>query len=208
MTMNFKNIKILIDNGHGFDTLGKESPDKMLREYAWTRDIAKRLEARLKALGFDAQRITPEENDISITTRVNRINAICRTVGVKNVLLVSIHNNAAGNGGWGTAKGFSVFVSKNSSANSKKCASIFTDEAIARKMMGNRSIPDCKYWTWGWTTKDISILKNSNCPAVLTENGFMDNKEECAWLLSEQGKEQVVDLHVAAITKYVESFNS
>lgn len=199
-------MKILIDNGHGYDTLGKESPDKKLREYAWARDIAKRLEAKLKALGFDAQRITPEENDISVTTRVNRVNAICKTVGAKNVLLVSIHNNAAGNGNWGTAKGFSVFVSKNSSANSKKCAAIFTDEAIARNMMGNRSIPAGKYWTWSWTKADIGILKRSDCPAVLTENGFMDNREECAHLLSEAGKEQFVDLHVAAITKYVQSF--
>lgn len=198
-------MKILIDNGHGYDTPGKESPDKKLREYAWTRDIAKRLEGKLKTLGFDAQRITPEENDISITTRVNRVNAICKTVGAKNVLLVSIHNNAAGNGSWGTAKGFSVFVSKNSSADSKKCAAIFTDEAIARNMMGNRSIPAGKYWTWSWTKADIGILKQSKCPAVLTENGFMDNREECANLLSEAGKEQFVDLHVAAITKYVQS---
>lgn len=206
MKNNFKELKILIDNGHGFDTLGKESPDKMLREYAWARDIAKRLEAKLMQLGFDAQRITPEENDIKINTRVSRINAICNAVGAKNVLLVSIHNNAAGNGTWGTAKGFSVFVSKNSSANSKKCAAMFTDEAVARKLMGNRSIPAGKYWTWNWTKADIGILKNSACPAVLTENMFMDNKEDCSFLLSETGKQIIVDLHVAAIQKYVKSF--
>ena len=206
--MDLKSIKILIDNGHGFDTLGKLSPDGKLREYAWAREIAKRLETALKALGYDAQRITPEENDIPITTRVNRINAICKKVGAKNVLLVSIHNNAAGNGSWGSANGFSVFVSKNASSNSKKCAAMFTDEAIARKMMGNRSIPTGKYWTWSWTTKDIGILKNSNCPAVLTENGFMDNKQECEYLLSESGKQQFVALHVAAIEKYVKSLIS
>lgn len=200
-------IKILIDAGHGFDTLGKCSPDGKLREYAWAREIAKMVESKLKQLGYDAQRITPEELDVSIPTRVSRINSICRTVGAQNVLLVSIHNNAGGNGTWGNAKGFSVFVSKNSSANSKKCATIFTNEAIARNMMGNRSIPAEKYWTWSWTTSDIGILKKSNCPAVLTENGFMDNKEECAYLLSEAGKQQFVDLHVSAITKYVKSLN-
>lgn len=199
-------MKILIDNGHGFDTLGKESPDKKLREYAWTREIAKRLEAKLKQIGYDTQCITPEENDISINTRVSRVNAICNIVGAKNVLLVSIHNNAAGNGTWGTAKGFSVFVSKNSSANSKKCAAMFTDEAIARKLMGNRLIPADKYWTWSWTKTDIGILKNTACPAVLTENMFMDNKEDYNFLISESGKEMIVDLHVAAIQKYVKSF--
>lgn len=118
---------------------------------------------------------------------------------------MSVHNNAAGNGKWGTAKGFSVFVSKNSSDNSKKCARFFTEEAIARNLIGNRSVPAEKYWTWSWTTKDIGILKQSNCPAVLTENLFMDNKEDCDFLLSETGKNMIVDLHVAVIEKYVNS---
>lgn len=198
-------MKILIDAGHGIDTLGKQSPDGRLKEYAWARDIAGRLEAKLKTKGYDVERIVPETNDISITTRCNRVNAICKQVGAKNVVLVSIHNNAAGNGSWGTAKGFSVFVSKNASSNSKKFASIFTDEAIARKMMGNRSVPAEKYWTWSWVKADIGILKGTACPAVLTENGFMDNKEECDYLLSEQGKQAFVDLHVAAIEKYIKS---
>lgn len=198
-------MKILIDNGHGINTLGKSSPDGRLKEYEWARDIAGRLEAKLKTKGYDVERIVPETNDISITTRCNRVNAICKQVGAKNVVLVSIHNNAAGNGSWGTAKGFSVFVSKNASSNSKKFASIFTDEAIARKMMGNRSVPAEKYWTWSWTKADIGILKGTACPAVLTENGFMDNKEECDYLLSEQGKQAFVDLHVAAIEKYIKS---
>lgn len=198
-------MKILIDNGHGINTLGKASPDGRLKEYEWARDIAGRLEAKLKTKGYDVERIVPETNDISITTRCNRVNAICKQVGAKNVVLVSIHNNAAGNGSWGTAKGFSVFVSKNASSNSKKFASIFTDEAIAREMIGNRSVPAEKYWTWSWTKADIGILKGTACPAVLTENGFMDNKEECDYLLSEQGKQAFVDLHVAAIEKYIKS---
>ncbi len=198
-------MKILIDNGHGINTSGKRSPDGRLKEYEWTREIAQRLEAQLRAKGYDAQRIVPENSDVSITTRCNRVNSICKQVSAKNAVLVSIHNNAAGNGSWNTATGFSVFVSKNASSNSKKLASIFTDEGIARNMMGNRSIPACKYWTWSWTTNDIGILKGTACPAVLTENGFMDNKEECDYLLSEQGKQAYVELHVAAIEKYIKS---
>ena len=198
-------MKILIDAGHGINTPGKKSPDGRLKEYEWARDIAQRLEANLKSNGYDVQRVVPEVEDISISTRCNRVNAICKQVGPKNVILVSIHNNASGNGSWGTAKGFSVFVSKNASSNSKKLAEIFTDESISRKMTGNRSIPSCKYWTWSWTKSDIGILKNTSCPAELTENGFMDCKEECDYLLSEKGKQDFVDLHVAAIEKYIKS---
>lgn len=198
-------MKILIDNGHGSNTPGKCSPDNRLREYAWTRDIAKRLEAKLKAKGIDVQRIVPEEIDISLTTRINRVNDICKKVGAKNVLLVSIHNNADTKGPWGDARGFSVFVSKNASSYSKKCAAIFTDEAIVTNVMGNRSIPKEKFWTWSWTKDDIAILKKSECPAVLTENMFMNNKDDCAFLLSEYGKNIIVELHVKAIEKYIKS---
>ena len=54
-------MKILIDNGHGSNTSGKRSPDGKLREYAWAREIAKRLEVALKAKGLDAERIVTEE---------------------------------------------------------------------------------------------------------------------------------------------------
>lgn len=33
-------MKILIDNGHGENTPGKRSPDGVLREYAYAREIA------------------------------------------------------------------------------------------------------------------------------------------------------------------------
>ncbi len=198
-------MKILVDNGHGSETFGKCSPDKRLLEYKWAREIADRVVRELKSLKYDTQLLTPETYDVSITKRVLRANEVCKKYGAKNVLLVSIHNNAAGNGLWSQASGFSVFVSKNSSANSKKCARIFTEEAVARNLMGNRAIPSEKYWTWSWTTDDIGILSKSNCPAVLTENLFMDNKQDCDFLLSEAGKRAIVDLHVSAITKYIKS---
>lgn len=37
-------VKILIDNGHGVNTTGKQSPDGRLHEYAYAREIAKRVE--------------------------------------------------------------------------------------------------------------------------------------------------------------------
>lgn len=198
-------MKILIDNGHGSNTLGKCSPDKRLLEYKYCREIAEEAEKALRARGYDAERIVRETTDIPITTRCTRVNNICAKVGAKNVLLVSIHNNASSVNPWGTARGFSVFVSKNASANSKRCAAIFTDYAIARKLMGNRSIPACKYWTWSWTTKDIGILKNSACPAILTENLFMNNREDVDFLLSAEGRKAIVDLHVEAIERYIKT---
>ena len=190
-------MKILIDNGHGDNTPGKCSPDGRLREYAWSRECAKRLVAALKKKGYDAELITPEASDVKLQTRVSRVNNICKAVGARNCLLVSIHNNASGGDGkWHDACGWSVFVSKNASENSKKLARMLTAEAMKRELMGNRSVPIQKYWTWSWTDKDIYILEKSACPAVLTENMFQDHKGDVDYLLSEEGMTELVDLHV------------
>ena len=199
-------MKILIDNGHGANTPGKCSPDGRLREYAWSRECAKRLVTALKKKGYDAELITPEASDVKLQTRVSRVNNICKAVGARNCLLVSIHNNASGGDGkWHDACGWSVFVSKNASENSKKLARMLTVEAMKRELMGNRSVPIQKYWTWSWTDKDIYILEKSACPAVLTENMFQDHKGDVDYLLSEEGMTELVDLHVDGITKYVEA---
>ena len=199
-------MKILIDNGHGANTPVNCSPDGRLREYAWSRECAKRLVAALKKKGYDAELITPEASDVKLQTRVSRVNNICKAVGARNCLLVSIHNNASGSDGkWHDACGWSVFVSKNASENSKKLARMLTVEAMKRELMGNRSVPIQKYWTWSWTDKDIYILKNTACPAVLTENMFQDHKGDVDYLLSEEGMTELVDLHVDGITKYVEA---
>ena len=38
---------------------------------------------------------------------------------------------------------------------------------MKRELMGNRSVPLQKYWTWSWTNKDIYILKNTAPPVFL-----------------------------------------
>lgn len=190
---------ILIDNGHGYDTAGKCSPDGRIREYAWTRDIAKRLQEKLKQSGFDARLIVTEQNDISLRERCRRVNDICKRVGAKNCLLISIHINAAGgNGQWHTASGFSGWVAPNASSNSKRFAKLLHDEAVRLGLGGNRSVPPEKYWIG-----NFAIVRDTNCPAVLTENLFMDNKQEVDYLLSETGKETIVTLHYKAITNYI-----
>ena len=97
-------MKVLIDPGHGIDTPGKRSPDGKFREYLWNRQVADLLGARLVAMGIDASPVVTETNDIPLSTRVQRVNRICSKSGASNVLLVSIHANAAGNGGWMNAK--------------------------------------------------------------------------------------------------------
>ena len=44
--------------------------------------------------------------------------------------------------------------------------------------------------------EDFYILRKSWCPAVLTENFFMDNHSDLEYLQSRAGKQAVVDTHV------------
>lgn len=192
-------MKILIDNGHGYNTPGKCSPDKRLLEWKYTREIATELVARLKAAGFDAERIVTEDVDISLRERCRRVNAICKRVGASNVVLVSIHNNAAGSGGkWRDATGWCGFVYTKASSRSCHLAQLLYAEAEKRGLKGNRSVPRERYWM-----KNLAMVRDTACPAVLTENLFQDNKGEVDFLLSPQGREAIVSLHFDALIKYV-----
>ena len=49
---------------------------------------------------------------------------------------------------------------------------------------------------------DFYILRHTSCPAVLTENLFMDNWDDYNFLLPEEGRQAIVDLHVDGILRY------
>lgn len=191
---------ILIDNGHGL-TCPNGSPDRQIREYSYAREIAYLLEQALREKGITAIRLTPEENDIPLSIRVNRANMICKEFGTQNCCLVSIHLDAAGcDNKWHSARGFSVRVAKNASQKSKKLAKLLYEQAEALKLQGNRSVPPEKYWV-----QNLAICRDTNCAAVLTENLFQDNKEDVAFLLSEKGKDAIVQLHLNGIMNYISS---
>jgi N-acetylmuramoyl-L-alanine amidase len=194
---------VLIDNGHGENTPGKRSPDGRLREYKYCREIAEALCKALAEKGYQARRIVTEDTDVPLATRCKRVNAVCKESGAKNVLLVSIHNNASGNGDWGSASGWSGWVYTKASGRSRLLAQYLYKAAEARGLQGNRSVPDCKYWTAGFY-----ILKNTDCAAVLTENLFQDNKQEVDYLLSDEGRKAIVDLHVDGIVNYIKSITT
>ena len=40
---------VILDNGHGSNTPGKRSPNGVLREYAYTREIARLIKEKLES---------------------------------------------------------------------------------------------------------------------------------------------------------------
>ena len=159
------------------------------------------LEQKLKEKGITAIRIVTEENDVPLSTRVSRINTICREFNPNNCCVVSIHLDAAGSDNkWHGARGFSVRIAKNASNKSKKLARFLYEQAEALNLKGNRSVPPEKYWV-----QNLAICRDTNCAAVLTENLFQDNKEDVAFLLSKEGKDAIVQLHLKGLFNYINS---
>ena len=200
---------ILIDNGHGVSTPGKRSPDGRFREYAYARKVANELARRLTALGHDARLVVPEDADISLGERANRVNAVCDQCGKDNVLLVSIHNNAAGDGSkWLTATGWEAWTTKGVTKADTLAECLYdAAERVLGGMLGSDGSP-LKIRTDlsdGDRDKeaDWTILYRSKCPAVLTENFFMDNRADVAWLESDAGFDAIVRLHVDGILAYI-----
>ena len=193
--------KILLDNGHGKDTPGKCSPKwedgTQLLEWKYTREIAGMVLKELKLKGVDAELIVTEENDISLSERCNRANEIAKKVGKNETLLVSIHCNAAN----GNARGWEIHRSPGIT-KSDEYADVFWFEAQATLPKGTKMRGDFTNKYKCWDSK-FTILTGTTCPAVLTENLFMDNKSDCAYLLSKEGKDAITKLHVDAILKIV-----
>lgn len=190
-------MKVLIDNGHGSNTPGKCSPDGRLREYAYTREIAERLVMELRKNGIDAERIVKEEIDVPLAERCRRVNEY----KASEAILVSIHCNAAGNGSdWMSARGWEAWTSVGKTKADKLATCLYEDAENCLPGMKMR-----KDMTDGDPDKESQfyILRHTNCPAVLTENLFQDNREDVSFLLSEEGKRAIVSLHARGIMKYL-----
>lgn len=192
---------VLLDNGHGAETPGKRSPDGRLLEWEYTRRVAAEIEARLLATGINAVRIVEERRDVPLRERCRRANELCRGVNADGALLVSIHCNAAGDGRqWLGARGWGAYVSLNASARSERLARLLVEGAELHGLKVRRYAPGQPWWR-----QDLAMCRDTVCPAVLTENLFMDNRDDVAFLLSEEGRQSIVDAHVKGITDYVKA---
>lgn len=188
-------MTIILDNGHGENTPGKRSPvwpdGSQLFEYEFNRDIVKRIKSKLDNHKIDSIILVPELTDISLSERCKRANKIYNNN--KECILLSIHANAGGGTGW------ECYTSVGNT-DADKYASILYAEA-EKFFSGWKIRTD---YSDGDPDKESQfyILKHTKCPAILTENFFMDTKKDCDYIFSEKGRENIADMHVSAILKF------
>lgn len=194
----------LLVNGHGIDTPGKCSPDKQIREWKYAREIATAVYSRLlDEPNIKPILIVPELQDISLAEHVRRINNYVAKYGSKNCIMVEVHLNASGCGNWMPAKGWECYTTRKQTNSDKLADCLY--EAAEQVLKGHKIRTD---YSDGDKDKEVNfyVIKNSNCPAVLTENLFMDNKEDAAYLLSPEGFNNIAALHVKGIKLYFNKY--
>lgn len=210
---------ILIDNGHGSNTEknGKFSPKLddtikvgeeftnggRFREWKYNRVISHMIVDKLVSMGYDTRLVVPEDKDVSLAERIRRINTICNKEGAGNVLLISVHANAVGDGSqWMTGKGWEAYTTRGETKSDTLAEFLY--KRADTNLPGRKIRED---WTDGDRDKeaDFYIIKKAKCAAVLTENFFYDNKDDLKYLTSDEGVHGVARLHIEGIIDYINS---
>lgn len=196
----------LIDAGHGgiidgvYVTPGKRGNAKpdgtFYAEGVGNRVIRDYLAAGLHGNDIEFHYVTVGQEDVSLPKRVEIINNLCKSYK-KPCVLISIHSNAATSV---QAHGWEVWTTIGET-KSDDIASICFQEAI--KVLKKFNISFRKDMKDGDTDKESNfyIIKNSSCPAILTENLFMTNEVECKLLESEEGMKALAQLHLQTILR-------
>ena len=195
---------IILGTAHLKSTPGKCSPDKRLKEYAYSRQIVSAIKDILQDMGYQVF-VDIEDDDINVTQsqelsiRCRVVNDLCKAYG--DCIYVSIHVNAASSDGkWHNATGWEVYTTPGKTKADNLATCLF--EAARYNLKDKKIRTD---YTDGDPDKEANlyVIKHTTCPAVLTENFFMDTKSDVDYLLSDIGFHEIVRLHVEGILSYI-----
>lgn len=230
--MEFKKCALGIGTAHTMRTPGKCSPDGKFREAVFSRELARRIQARVASLGINAfidfEGLDPDpawhstswriEQQRELAARVAWANNLARAYGIGRTLYLSLHVDAAGSGGkWMTAGGWTAYTTpgKTKSDIAAECfyekAAIHLKDYAAQMEAGKLTgLYDRKQNPLRTDRRDgdsdkeanFYVLRKTICPAVLTENLFQDNRTDVAFLQSREGIEALVALHVEGVVEY------
>ena len=174
-------VKIYIDPGHGGTDPG--AVGNGLREKDLTLQIATRIKDILAGYKDVPTKMSRTGDTFpSLSARTNEAN----TWGAD--FFLSVHINAGG------GQGYEDFIYKSSSKDTKTYQDNIHAEIMKLIDMKDR----------GQKTGNLHVLRESKMPALLTENGFIDNNSDAYQLKKSAFIEAVAQGHVNGIVK---SFN-
>ena len=187
-----RKILVALDDGHGMETPGKRTPPikeldgRVIRENEFNREVIKILSENLKRCGIGTILVAPSDKNISLRERVRTANKFDADI------FVSVHYNAYdGRFDSYDPEGISVHIYPDSKGGRKlaECILKYLKEGTIQK---NRGIRENNFY----------VLRNTRMPAILTENGFMDNKREAMLMLNKNFQREVAREHAKGICDY------
>jgi N-acetylmuramoyl-L-alanine amidase len=194
----------IFDNGHGgmidgvYQTPGKRSPvwpdGTQLFEGEFNRAIVDRLVTLCKANNIDYVNLVNTQDDVPLSYRTDKANSIAKSSG-KPCIYISIHANGFDDE---SANGWSVYTSPGTTKSDGIATILF--EKAAREFKGEYMRSD-KY-SDGDVDKEANfwVLAHTTMPAILSENFFMTNSDNChKYLLSEDGRDRIAKIHFEMI---------
>ena len=201
------NFHVLLDNGHASSTPGKRQQlenGTYFFEYQFNREVVRLIAKKLSDLGIPYEILVPEvDKDISLSERAARANSFCTKYGTDNCFFISVHSNALGDGQTFTsAKGWSIWTTKGQTKSDEYATYIYEE---AEKILPKHGMTTRKEMSDGDPDYEdnFTVIYKTWCPAVLTENMFFTNKKEVYWLMTDEGKEAIADIHVKGIERII-----
>jgi len=170
-----KNKKIIvIDAGHGGIDFGATKDD--LNEKKLMSEITKKIKAMYSDSDVSIHFTRKEDEFIGLKDRTNLINTI------KPDLVISLHINNNKNT---DANGFEIFIADNIDFLDK-------NKILAEKLSSKLSKTQLK--NRGLKTAPFHILKNSSCPSLMVELGFISNENDRKFIASEKGQTEIAEI--------------
>lgn len=159
---------VCLDPGHGPDTVNG-SPDGSYKEKEFTWDLYERLRALLEGQGVEVVCTRAEDTKPSLTARAEVSNAAGADC------FVSLHTNAAGDGGWYDARGLEIYTSSGPMTAPRNVLATDLVNAFHAAGVILRPTPIVH-------RMDLTVLTKTDAPAVLIEYGFHTSREDVALL--------------------------
>jgi N-acetylmuramoyl-L-alanine amidase len=171
--------KIFIDPGHGGSDPGAVANG--LQEKNLVLEISKRIESKLKEYGDVEVRLSrTSDTFISLSNRANMANDWGADY------FISVHINAGG------GEGYEDFIFNGNVSD------VTTDN---QDLMNREVIKATDFNNRGKKQANFAVLRLTNMPAILTENGFIDNSSDANKLKDKLFLDKVAEGHVQAIVE-------
>jgi N-acetylmuramoyl-L-alanine amidase len=179
--LNEKKV-IVIDAGHGGKDFGATAGEVMEKEIV--DKIANKIKTLNKDENIEIVLLREGDNFLELKERVEKINSLNPN------LVISLHLNMTKNE---STNGVEAFVAKDSKFfdESFKHAEGLINE-VSNNNLAKRSVKEAS----------LFLLKNSNCPAVNLEVGFMSNPKEREYLISEKGQNEIASNVISYLKKF------